>query len=114
MFDSVCQGASITVTCPIYASGTVPATLTNPTGTYAIARTPSDAGVLLAKPGAFSQDVGSGLWTMTVVLAKDDTKDLPVGRLIQQVTVEDSDGSREPNVFPLLVKAALSDAAIGL
>lgn len=114
MFDSVFRWASITVLCPIYASGTTPAALMAPTGTYAVARSPSDSSALLTKSGAFSKDETSGLWTMTVVLTSDDTGGLPVGRLIQQVTVADSDGSLEPFVFPLTVRAALSPAAVGL
>lgn len=113
-FTSVYQGTSIILTIPIYSLGTTPAVLTAPSGTYATAVNASASSVLLAKSGVLTQDPTSLLWTMTVTLASTDTGSLPAGRLIQQITIEDSDGTRVPVVYMLNVLAALSDATIGI
>jgi hypothetical protein len=109
---SLFQGDSLVLQIPIYSSGTVPAVLSAPSGTYVVAASNQAPIVLLAKTGVFNMD-GSGLWTMTVTLTAEDTAALPAGRLYQQAVVGDVDGSRETVLAAALtIVPAISDAAI--
>jgi VCBS repeat-containing protein len=109
---SLYQGDSQVLQIPIYSSGTVPAMLSAPSGTYVIAASNQAPIVLLAKTGVFSMD-SSGLWTMSVTLTAADTAALPAGRLYQQAVVGDVDGSRDTVLAAALtVLPIISDSAI--
>lgn len=110
---SFAQGDTVNVVIPIYSSGTTPATLTAPTGDYAIADSALAITVRLAKNGVFTQDPVTGLWTMTLTLTTTDTAALPAGILYQQASVQDSDGSNELVLGgPLRIIPAISQAVI--
>ena len=111
--QSFAQEDTVTINFPIYSTGTTPATLTAPTGNYAIALTPTSGTPLLSKNGTFSKDSITGLWTMTVSLTKAQTGLLPARHLWHQASVQDSDGSNE-SIFGgfLLVTPVIPQAAV--
>ena len=91
------QGDTVTRNVSIYAApgAATPAVLAAPTGVYIIAASQFSSSAYLVKTGVLTQEVSTGLWTMTISLTKTETAGLPAGTLYEQVSIQDTDGSND-------------------
>ncbi len=108
---SFSQGDTVNRQFPIYSTGTTPATLTAPTFVWAVADSAFASVARLVKTGSLT--FSGGVWTAAVLLSETETASLPAGKLFEQISVKDTDGSNETVYRGVLtVLPTISDAAI--